>query len=246
MKRLFMFVMSVGPWSESFLGGEKKLAEIELSLSSYTREIMKAIILAFAVFVAGVANANSSINISGKNVISCRGSLSCINNKCTCDGVAMNAIEELSSPCSGETVIYKNGGGHKAVTAFVDTSVYLSEDSAVCDNAFVTGESEIRSSVISGDAQVYDSKILSRSSVKGVVKVIRSTVTASNINDGAIVDSSEVVRSILNASSFIYKSKVNRSILNSNSIAIEAQVLGSILNGKATAINRDSVSEVLN
>jgi hypothetical protein len=206
---------------------------------------MKAVVLILAVFASGVANATSTINING-TTISCDGSLSCNNNKCTCNGVPVGEMGGNSGPCSGETVIHENGGGHKAKTASVEESVYISQDSAVCDNAVVSGKSEVENSVISGNAQIYDSKVSDRSTVNGVAKVLNSTLTNSHISGGSVVDSSTVAGSVLNGSSYVNKSKVAGSVLNGSAKAIDAQLAGSVLNGNATVISRDSVGETLN
>src|SRR5665213_1906804 len=160
--------------------------------------------------------------------ITCDGAGSCINGKCTCNGVAVdrtNAVRR-QGPCGGqEMTVHGNGGGRVATTASVNESVFVSRNSAVCGSASVAGPSRLlNGSTLNGSARVSGRSIIDGSTLNGSPRVVDSSITHSTLNGSASVSNSEIADSTLNGSVVVDYSEIGSSTLN-GSVAVRRRRL---------------------
>jgi hypothetical protein len=187
------------------------------------------IILALIIFLIGAAHAGT-VCVNG-SCFSCEGSAVCINERCTCNGVAAEEGKHRG-PCPGqETVTHPNGGGKVAATASVSDSVYVSTDSAICGYAIVSGPTRLlKGSIVNGNANISGRSTLDGSTVNGSAAVLDSSVGQSALNGSASVSHSEILSSTINGSARVENSRVTSSVLNGSANVVGRQIEGAVLN----------------
>lgn len=153
--------------------------------------------------------------------ISCNGPVACVNGACTCNGVPVGAAMSggegtvvQAGPCGGEqTLVHANGGGVVSVTASVAPSVFVSNDSAVCGRASVSGSSRLVASVVNGAVFVSDST-LTHSVMNGAARATHSQITNSTLNGAATATNSEIVNSVFNGRASIVDRRIQNAVIN--------------------------------
>ncbi len=185
-------------------------------------------------FVGLVANVEAGTVCNDGQCFSCEGSAVCINGDCTCNGAPLSQRNARvdQEPCIGQlTAVHRNGGGKKSVKATVEPSVFVSEDSAVCGEAIVSGLTEIKNgSLVNGRAHISDSSSINHSTVNGDSIVSQSLLSESTVNGNARVSHSKVVESTLNGQAVVTDSDVKRSIINGHTSVVGRTIQGSVLN----------------
>ena len=181
--------------------------------------LMAALSLLPSPLQKALAQANTVCN--NGQCITCNGPVSCVNKACTCNGIPVTGAEPGSGspavqqgPCGNEqTFVHPNGGGRVSSTASVASSAFVSNDSAVCGRASVSGSSRLVGSIINGEAYVSDST-LNHSVMNGAARATHSQITNSTLNGAAAVANSDVVNSVFNGRASVVDRKVQNAVVN--------------------------------
>src|SRR5207244_818929 len=134
-----------------------------------------------ALFLPTFAGAQNTICLN-ERCYSCTGTLSCSNNRCTCNGVPIEGTP--STGCGGlATATHPNGGGRVSAGSTVAASVYVSANSIVCGEAVISGNARlVNGSAVTGGGNVSGNSLLDASNLNGSPTVVDSSLTRSTLN----------------------------------------------------------------
>jgi len=188
--------------------------------------------LAFASIGAARAGTNTVCTSNGRcATVECNGSLTCVNDVCTCNGKPINmggknASTPDAGPCPSEqTAVHKNGGGKVSTRASVDASVFVSADSAVCGQSKVSGPVRLQQgSFVNGGARVSGKSTLTASIITGAAVISDSTLDNTTITGNANVSRSQIKGSTLTGDA-----KIDNSKIIDTTITGDASVIGRTL-----------------
>jgi len=189
--------------------------------------------LSFAsVGAAHGAGVNTVCNSSGKcATVTCDGSLTCINDVCSCNGKTIDMGKAPNvGPCPGEqTAVHKNGGGKVSTKASVEATVFVSADSAVCQQAKV-----------SGPVRLQQGSFVNGARVSG-----QTTLTASIITGAAVISDSTLENTTITGSPNVSRSQLSGSTVTGDAKIDNSKLVDTIITGNASVIGRTLQDQVL-
>src|SRR5262249_17547157 len=148
-------------------------------------KIIVSLVMVCFVTTAFIGIARAGTICSNGQCFTCDGSASCVNGVCTCNGMRVQGgnLSVRAAACGGQpTAPHSNGGGVVAMTAKVEASVFVSNNSTVCGNASVSGSTRmVNGSLVNGSSSVSGQSVLDASTVNGATKVSNSSLINSTL-----------------------------------------------------------------